>query len=49
MADFMKSATRGWNNAEGNPVLLRRRDLTAEAVSSDWLKTLRLEDYASGG
>ena len=27
----MKSATRGWNNAEGNPVLLRRRDHTAEA------------------
>ncbi len=38
---LMKSATRGWNDAEGTPMVLRRHDHTA---SSDWLKTLMLED-----
>src|SRR5215217_1488608 len=32
---LMKSATRGWNNAERNPMILRRHDRTAEAASSE--------------
>src|SRR5918995_6181315 len=32
---LVKSATGGWNNAERNPRVLRGRDLTAEAASSD--------------
>ena len=40
---------RGWNNAERNPMVLRGRDLTAEAASSDWLKTLKPGDYALRG
>jgi hypothetical protein len=32
---LMKSATRGWNNTERNPMVLRDRDLIAEAASSD--------------
>ena len=30
-------------------MVLRRHDFTVEAASSDWLKTLRLEDYAPRG
>jgi hypothetical protein len=46
---LMKSATRGWNNAERNPMIPRRGDRNAEAASSGWLKTFRLENYAPGG
>ena len=46
---LMKPATRGWKDAERNPMVLWHREHIAEVVSSDWLKTLRLKNHSPRG